>query len=817
MMPIFLQEVRYGLRTLVHNRLFTAVTLLTLAIGIGANTAVFSLLNSLILRPLNVPEPDRLVRIFSGPEGASYEISYPNYVDLRHSAQSFSELAAYSSPQPMSLGLASQKGAAPSELIWGVVVSGNYFDTLRVSAALGRTFAPDEDRIPGARAVVVISHRLWAEKFDASPQIIGHTIRLNGHVFEVIGVAPDRMLRAGLLLSTDLWVPMMMEPQAMLGQGFKLANRGETFLSTIARLRPGVTLAQARAEAATLASRLERDYPRENHRFGLSVLRERDGRIPFLPGLERFGWILLAIVGLVLLIACANIASLQLVRSLARRKEFGIRLSLGAGRWQLVRQLVIEGMILSLGGGLLGLGAAALGTRTLLKFTPPLPLEVSLDASIDSRVLLFTLGMSIATGVLFSILPAFRSTKLDLTGTLKAGDAGLGQGRSRMLARDALVIGQVALSLLLLITAGLFIRSLGKAQQINLGFDPTNRLLASVDTFFAGYTEQQRAVFGSRLLEQVRSLPGVVDATSTVFAPLSGGYLGDGHVYIEGETPVPDYQRPVVYYDRVGDNFFRTMGTPLLAGRDFTSRDVDVSTPVAVVNQTFAKTFWPGQSPLGKRLRLNSSDSAWIEVVGLAQDGKYRSLGEPPQRHLYLAGRSSGLVVHTAGDPHQYVKDIRAAVQKLDSNLPLTNVETMNEHLGFALYPARMGASLLGLFGTLGLLLAMMGLYGLLAFVVRRRTREVGIRLALGAQSRDVVSLVMRQGVLLVASGMALGLAAAYAVTDLIAGMLYGVAGRDFFTFTVVTLLLATVAVLATYIPARHAARVDPMMALRYE
>jgi len=472
---------------------------------------------------------------------------------------------------------------------------------------------------------------------------------------------------------------------------------------------------------------------------------------------------------------------------------------------------------LSLGGGLLGLGVAVFGTRTLLKFTPPLPLEVSIDASIDFRVLLFTLGMSIATGVLFSILPAFRSTKLDLTGTLKAGDAGLGQGRSRMLARDALVIGQVALSLLLLITAGLFIRSLGKAQQINLGFDPTNRLLASVGTSFAGYTDEQSTVFAAGLLEQVRSLPGVVDASSTVFAPLSGGYLGDGHVYIEGETPVPDYQRPVVYYDRVGDNFFRTMGTALLAGRDFTLRDVDTPTPVAVVNQTFAKTFWPGQSPLGKRLRLNSSDSAWIEVVGLAQDGKYRSLGEPPQRHLYLAGQSSGLVVHTAGDPHQYVKAIRAAVKKLDPNLPVTGVETMNEHLGFALYPARMGASLLGLFGTLGLLLAMMGLYGLLAFVVRRRTREVGIRMALGAQSRDVVSLVMRQGGLLVALGMALGLAAAYAVTDLIAGMLYSVGGRDLFTFTAVSLLLASVAVLATYIPARNAARLDPMVTLRYE
>src|SRR5712692_1836314 len=591
-MPTLLQDIRYAIRTLLHNRIFAGVTILTLALGIGANTAIFGVLNALV-RPLNVPEPDRLVRIFSGRLGASYEMSYPNYVDLRASAQSFSELAVYSSPQPMSLGSVGQNDAASSERIWGTVVSGNYFDTLGISAALGRTFAPDEDRVLGSRPVVVISHRLWTEKFNADPKVVGRTLRLNGHLFEVVGVAPDRMLRAGLLFQNDLWVPMMMEGEAMPGQGFKLTRRNETFLSAMARLRPGVTLARARAEAATLASRMEREHPQENHQFGLSVLTEREGRTPFLPGLERFGWILLAIVGLVLLIACANIASLQLVRSLARRKEFGIRLSLGAGRWQLVRQLVTEGIILSLGGGLLGLGVAVFGTRTLLKFTPPLPLEVSIDASIDFRVLLFTLGMSIATGVLFSILPAFRSTKLDLTGTLKAGDAGLGQGRSRMLARDALVIGQVALSFLLLITAGLFIRSLGKAKQINLGFDPTNRLLASVGTSFAGYTDEQSTVFGTRLLEQVRSLPGVVDAASTVFAPLSGGYLGDGHVYIEGETPVPDYQRPVVYYDRVGDNYFRTMGTPLLAGRDFTPRDVDGSTPVAVVNQTFAKTFWP--------------------------------------------------------------------------------------------------------------------------------------------------------------------------------------------------------------------------------
>jgi predicted permease len=813
-MPTLLQDIRYAFRTFLRNRIFAGVTILTLALGIGANTAIFGVLNSLI-RPLNVPEPDRLVRIFSGPLGASYEMSYPNYVDLSASAQSFSELAVYSSPQPMSLGLVGQNGA--SERIWGSVVSGNYFDTLGVSAAVGRTFAPDEDRVLGSRPVVVISHRLWEKKFNRDPRVAGRAIRLNGHLFDVVGVAPDRMLRAGLLLQNDLWVPMMMEGEAMPGQGFKLTRRNETFLSAIARLRPGVTLALARAEVATLASRMEREHPQENHQFGLTLLTERESRTPFLPGLDRFGWTLLAVVGLVLLIACANIASLVLVRSLARRREFGIRMSLGAGRWRLVRQLVTEGMILSLSGGLLGLGVAVLGTRMLLKFAPPLPLEISFDASVDYRVLLFTLGASLATGVLVSILPAFRSTKLDLSGTLKAGDSGLGQGHTSMLARDALVIGQIAASLMLLIMAGLFVRSLVKAQQISLGFDPENRLLASADTFLAGYTDQQSSAFDARLLDEVRSMPGVIAVSSTAFAPLSGGYLGDGHVYIEGETPVPDYERPKVFYDRVGAGFFRTMGTPLMAGRDFIPRDLNGTAPVAVVNQMFGDSFWPGQDPVGKHLKLNSSDSPWIEVVGLVPNGRYQSLGESPQRHLFVAGHSSGLVIHTASDPHQFIQPIRAIVQGLDPNLAVTDVQTMNEHLGFAFYPARMSASLLGLFSLLGLSLAMLGLYGLLAFVMRRRTREVGIRMALGAQKKDVMSLVFRQGGVLVAVGVALGVGAAYAATRLVAGMLYGVSGHDFFTFVVVSFLLASVALLAIYIPAQHAARVDPSVALRYE
>jgi predicted permease len=379
------------------------------------------------------------------------------------------------------------------------------------------------------------------------------------------------------------------------------------------------------------------------------------------------------------------------------------------------------------------------------------------------------------------------------------------------------VVGQIAVSSLLLILSGLFLRSLANAQHLNLGFDPTNRLLASVDTSLAHHSDEQSKALDARLLEEIRSTPGVVQASSTVFAPLSGGYLGDGHVYIEGETPTPDYDRPKVFYDSVGSDFFRTMGTPLLAGRDFTERDVNNPVKVAVVNQTFADTFWSGQNPLGKRFKLNSSDSSWLEVVGLVPTGKYRSLAEASQRHVFLAGHSSGLVIRTKGDPQQYTQAIRAAIQGLDPNLAVVSVETMEEHLGFAFYPARMSASLLSLFSVLGLSLAMLGLYGLLAFLVRQRTREIGIRIALGARKFDILSVVMRQGILLVVLGMVLGLSAACAASRVVAGLLYGTSARDPLIIVEASVLLAFVALLAMYMPARRAAQVDPMAALRYE
>lgn len=453
--------------------------------------------------------------------------------------------------------------------------------------------------------------------------------------------------------------------------------------------------------------------------------------------------------------------------------------------------------------------------------TPPLPIEISLDASVDLNVVLFTFAVSLGTGFLLGIVPTLWSVKQDLTSALKSGDAGT-VGTNRMLTRDVLVVGQLAVSLVLLITAGVCVRSLQHAQRIDVGFDPENRLLAAIDIGRAGYSQERGVSFQSRLLENVRALPGVVAASFTAHPQLGPGYLGNGRVHVEGEAPTPDDRRPVVYYDKIAPLYFQAMGTRLLAGRDFSTRDATGTPLVAIVNQTFARHFWQRESPIGKRLRLGEGTAPWIEIIGPVADGKYQSLGEPPQRHVYLPSLQNfhsamTLVVHTTGNPYGYVETLRSIVQKLDPDLPVTDVRTMNEHLGIAMYPARTSALLFTISGALGLLLAMIGVYGLLTFVVRQRTREVGIRLALGARSEDVVRLVVRKIASLLALGIGLGLSAAYATTGFMAGFLYGINGRDALTFVAAPIFLVLAAAVATAVPARDASRVDPIGALRME
>jgi len=818
------QDLRYAVRVLRKQPGFAATAVLTLALGIGANSAIFSLLNPLLFRPLSVPDPEHLCRVFSGrSEGRAYgRMSYPNYTDLRDHVQSFGSLAASSWPIPFNVTLSNLRGdSAQSEVVWGAVVSENYFMTLGVPVVLGRTFVPEEDSVPDARPVMIVSHRLWKTKLAGNQQVIGQTLRLNSRAFTIVGVAPAEMPQTEPLFSADVWVPTMMQAQAMPGQGHKLTSRSETWLSVFGRLRPEVASTQARAELDTWAHRLEETYPNENRHLVLPVLTEQDSRTRPLPGVAELGWGVLGMAALVLLIACANIASLLLARSLARRREFAIRASLGASRARLVRQLLTESLVISLLGGLCGVAVASAVTRGLLAMTPPLPIEISLDAAIDLRVLLFTLAVSLGTGLLLGILPTLRSVKQDLTSALKSGDTGTAR-RSRMLTRDVLVVGQVAVSLFLLITAGLCMRSLQQAQRINVGFDPEDRLLATIDVGRAGYSQERGVSFQSRLLENVRALPGVVAASFTAHPQLGPGYLGDGRVYIEGEATMPDDRRPVVYYDRVAPRYFETMGTPLLSGRDFADRDRTGTPLAAIVNQTFARSFWQSESSVGKRFRLSGGAAPWIEIIGVVADGKYQSLGEPPQRHVYLPSlqnfhSATTLVLHTSGDPHGYVQMVRSIVQKLDPDLPVTDIRTMNEHLAFAMYPARTSALLFTISGGLGLLLAMIGVYGLLTFVVRQRTREVGIRLALGARSQEVVRLVVRKSAWLLAFGVGLGLLAAYMTTGLMAGFLYGINGRDPLTFVAAPIFLLLAAVVATVVPAHQVSRVDPIVALRTE
>ena len=823
-MPSFLQDAQYAIRTLRRDRGFAATTILTLALGIGANTAIFSLLNPLVFRPLDAPHPEELARVFAGRTGGNRygRFSYPAYIAARDSVESFSALAAYSWPVPLALGGdRGQETTAHTDRLWGAVVTGNYFSTLQVPAIAGRTFRPDEDTVPGRDPVAVISQRVWQTRFGSSRDVIGRTVKLHGHDYTIVGVVSDRAPQLELLFPVDVWVPTMMQPAAMPGQDDKLVSRTQTWLSVIGRRKPGTPVETADAELKAVARRLEQQYPDDHRLLTFSALSEPDGRALTLPGIATFGWGLLAMVGLVLLIACTNIVGLALARSLKRRKEFAIRLAIGGGRWRIVRQLVTESLVISMLGGAAGLLVAVVGTEQLLRFIPALPITVAIDAAVDIRVLLFTAGVSILAGLVIGVAPGYRATKIDLVSSLKTRDADPGHRRRRFLTRDLLVVGQLAVSVLLLVVAGLFIRSLQNAQAIEPGFDRDGRLLAAIDLAPARYTEEQGRRFQDRLFRELAGIPGVTSASATAHAPLGPGYLGDGKVSIEGVATLSDEQRPTVFFDKVGPWYFRTMGTPLMLGRDFSEQDRAGAPRVAIVNHTFAAAFWPEQSAIGRRFSL-SADSTPLEVVGVVPDGKYQRLGEAPQRHIYLPllqgyQPSITLVLHTGGDAGVVTGLVRERVQNLNPDLAVTDVRTMREHLKLALFPARAGAALLSGAGLLGVGLALVGLYGLLAFVVRQRRQEMGIRLALGAGRRDLITLILRRSLFICACGIGLGLAAAWIATTVLARVLYGVSPHDPVVFAVAPLVLLLVALAATVGPALAAARVDPLVALRQD
>ncbi len=818
-------DIRYAARTLAKSPGFAAVAVLTLALGIGANTAIFSVVNAILLRPTPVHKPEELVALytsdFSGPRyGAS---SFPDYVDFRDRSDVFSGLVAYQfTPFSMTVGEASER-------VFGEVVSGNYFSVLGVQPARGRGFLPEEDRTPGAHPVVVVSYALWQNRFGGDPALVGRTLVLNGHPFMVAGIAAEGY--SGLLrgLRADLWVPMMMVQQALPGSA-DLTSRGNRSSFILGRLRPGANLEQAQAQMDVVAGQLHQAYPRQwtdvqGQARVVTVVAEREARV--FPGVRGavmgFFALLMSVVGLVLLVACANLANLMLARASARRREIAIRLALGAGRVRLLRQLVTESLLVSLLGGVVGLVLAAWGSGLLMAFRPPLPFPLELQLTLDGSVLVFTFAVAVVSGLLFGLAPAWTASRHDLLWALKEegtpATASVRMGR----LRGAFVVAQVTLSLLLLVGAGLFLRSLRNATTIDPGFDPKNLLITSVDLRLHGYDEAKGLAFYREVGDRLRALPGVEAVGLAGGLPLSLGGTRRG-ITISGYTSKPG-EDTEVSTATVGPGYFEAMRIPILRGRGITATDMAGSPRVALVNEAFARTYWPGQEPLGKRIQMGvdvGADTPSWEVIGVAKDGKYVTLGEEARPFFYLPllqfySSSAEIVVRTGRTPMAQLPAVRGAVQRIDRTLPLLDPRTMTQHLGISLFPARVAGWLLGSFGGLALLLAVLGIYGVSAYLVEQRTREIGLRMALGAAPADILRLVVAQGLRLTLVGIVLGVAAALGVTQLLTGLLYGISPADPITFGGVVLLLGTVAFVACYVPARRATRVDPMVALRYE
>ncbi len=822
-METLLQDIRYGARVLLKSRGFAAVAVLSLALGIGANTAIFSLVDKLLLRSLPVEAPDELVLLTSesvNPHFVNNIFSYPDYADYRDQNEVLSGLTAFIQ-MPEKLGSEDHP-----EQVLAEIVSGNYFDVLGVKTARGRAFLPEEDKTPGTHPVTVLSYGLWQRRFGADPEIIGKAVPINGLNYTVIGIAPQNFTGLNIESSTDLWVPVRMFPQLM-PQTFSFDERRMAWLRVAGRLKPGVTIAQAEASLDTLARQIrEGTLPASDLNLPFNERRMRvepGGKgISFLrPKLGPPLTLLMGFVGLILLIACANVANLLLARSTVRRKEIAVRLAIGASRGRLIRQMLTESALLAFAGGAAGLILAPWLSDLLIAYQSKVVSQhASLNNVVDGRVLGFTLLVSLLAGFIFGIVPALQSSRDDLVPALK-DDAMMGGGRERFLsARHVLVIAQVALSLVVLIGAGLLTRSLRNFFAIDPGFNPENVMVAGIELPPDRYDKNRGREFIRELTERLKTTAGVRDVATADRVPLGGG-LGKVFVKIEGYEAEPG-ENLGIDYNSVGPGYHELMGIPLIAGRGFTERDREGSPGVVVINEAFARQYFPNQNAIGKRISRGPGNP-WLEIVGITRDLKFHSLTETPIPHLDLPALQmpfspyQRVLVRTAGDASDFLPVIGREVSALDSGILLSNTTTLSGELSNSIATERMAAMLSGLFGFVALLIAAIGLYGVIAYAVNRRTREIGIRLALGAKTSDVLSLIIRQAVMLVLAGVAVGLVSAFALTRFMSSLLYGISTTDISTFAAVSGLLIAVGLAACYIPARRAARVDPMEALRYE
>ncbi|HEX6729596.1 MAG TPA: ABC transporter permease [Pyrinomonadaceae bacterium] len=814
-MQTLIQDFRYGLRMIAKAPGFTLIAVVALALGICANTTIFSFINGLLLRPLtNVKEPERLVAVYtsdysSGLYGGS---SYPDYIDFRNQAATLESLAA--SDQAV-LNLSGDVGA---ERLRGNFVTGNYFDVLGVKAVFGRTLQASDDT-PSEAQPIVISYGLWQRRFSSDQNVVGQPLKLNSKIYTLVGVVEPSFRGLRLGLPPEFWLPMSADPS------YASSARGDRGIELVGRLKPNVSVTQAQSELTTIAARLAQAYPesnlgtldRPNEPRPVTVVQEARIQPTAQVGIRFLSWLLLAAVGMVLLIACANVANLLMARASVRRREIAIRLALGARRGRVVRQLLTESFLLAMLGGVIGLVATQWTAGSLPSFFPA-ENAGGLDVSVDWRVLGFTLGVTLLTGLVFGLAPACQATRPNLVISLKDDTGSQGQRLRRFALRNILVISQLALSLVLLIVAALFVRSLRQAVTLDLGFAAENLLIASMDTRGTNLTRQQGQAFYDYALERIGSLPGVKSVTLTRVIPISGGGQRRS-VELEGYQPEPN-EDTELNTNVIGRNYFSTMGIPILQGRDFDAQDKESGPGVLIVNEELARRYFSGNA-LGKRIRI-SSDSPPREIVGIVRTAKYRNLREQPLPFIYIpvAQEYQGgmtMMVHSETDPSALLSTVRNDMRALSKDVPVYSVQTMTERIGGQLAADRMIAVLLSVFGGAALLLASIGVYGVMGYSVAQRTHEIGIRMALGAERVDIVKLIVRQGLTLVLIGTGIGLAIALALTRVVQSQLFGISATDPLTFSVIVALMILVGFLACYLPARKATRVNPLVALRGE
>jgi putative ABC transport system permease protein len=810
-----MQDMRYGIRMLTKNPGFTIIAVLTLALGIGANTAIFSVVNAELLRPLPFRDSGRLLSVATGNSrmhSSNGSVSYPDFVDWRAQNQVFEKMAAYTE------ATFTLTGQEKPKHLEGASVSAETFDLLGVSPELGRTFQLQEDE--PQHNVVIISDQFWKQQFGGDPTIIGRTVTVDNSGFTVVGVMPPNFRFPLQKDPQAIWTTLSPAQQTTDNLPGMLQTRGAHFLTCIARLKPGVTLAQAQAAMDVIASSLSKQYPDSNKYMGVHLSWEQER---LTHAIRPTLLVMMIAVGLVLLIACVNVANLLLARATTRGREIAIRTAMGAGRFRVVRQLLTESLLLAITAGVLGTALAIWCSDILVRLSPENLPRVT-EIHIDGWALAFTASLSLLTGILFGLAPALQSTHSNIVEALKEGSLSTTAGRSRHGLRSSLVIVEMALALILLVSAGLLIRSLIRLQDVNPGFDPHDVMTSSLDLPDAKYSDAKKEEFFRELIPRLQVLPGVQSAAAVFPLPMSGDEIRTSF-QIEGR-PVAKAEEPHTSIRVVTPNYFSTMRIPLLQGRDFTDRDEEKSTPVLIINEAFARQFFPGENPIGKHVEAGistgSSQKPMREIVGVVGNVKFQDLTSEWTQESYipyaqLPFGSVTIVARSAKDPEGLAKPIASAVQSLDKDLPAYAPKTVEQYLNGTIAVPRFNTFLLAIFAGLAMILTAVGLYGVISYTVAQRTHEIGIRMALGAQPGDMLRLVISQGMRLALFGVGLGLVAALALTRFLSSLLFGVSSTDPVSFASVVALLFAVVFLACYIPARRAMRVDPMVALRYE